>query len=568
MTSFGARLGTSFERMRSATLNAWAWMRSGWKRPVCRAAPFAVLSATLVITLNNHKLFALAAERIDLPSISGIACVLSIFLALTGMVSLAFLLLGHPYVIKPLVIAVLLLSAVLGYFTQELGTVFDLEMIRDIAEAFHDNNKLEAAELLSVPLAMHVFLFGVLPSALILVPRIAYGTIRRELLSRSLYAAGSVVLVAVITLPNFRYMAYFSRQNFDLRLYATPTFALNSLCRYAASSWRGARAPFLEIGADAVQRKSGRGRTVGILVVGETARADHFSLNGYGRRTNPCLEHRRLLNYPNARSGGTSTAVSVPYMFSFLGARTFTPDRAAHQSNVLDVLSRAGVKVVWIDNNSGNKGVCDRIGCINLRQDADPASPYYSDGGYYDAELVDELQKHFESTETDLLIVLHTMGSHGPAYFRRYPQAFEVFKPCCKQSSPQRAPQEEVINAYDNTILYTDHVLDRLIAFLEGRKDSEDSFLLYVSDHGESLGENGVYLHGMPDFIAPPAQTRIPMFAWLSPRIVADRGIDWAQLQGRTGAPCSHDNVPHTMLGLFEVKTSLYREPLDLLRSK
>ncbi len=564
--SIGVRLRASGDRVRKAACATWAWMRAHGKRPQIQAAPFALLSASLVILLNNSKLFTLVTERVDLLTFSGLGCVLTIFLALTGMLSFAFLLFGHPYVMKPLVMGTLTLSAVLSYFTEEVGAVFDQGMIRNVAEAIQENNKLEAAELLSVSLAMHVLLFGILPSALLLIPRIRYETVRRELFTRLLYACSLALLSALVALPNFRYLTYFSRENFELRYYATPTFALNCLRKYVTSSCRSARAPFEEIGIDAKQLKSGRARTVGILVVGETARADHFSLNGYERNTNPRLGLRSLLNFPNARAGGTSTAISVPYMFSFLGKSQFSTARAARQSNLLDVLTRAGVKVVWIDNNSGNKGVCDRIGYKDLRGGADPASVLFSDGGYFDEALLGEAEQQIESTEGDLLIVLHTMGSHGPAYYRRYPPAFEVFKPCCKASSPQRSPQAEVVNAYDNSILYTDHVLDRLIGMLERRPDGEAAFLFYASDHGESLGENGVYLHGLPEILAPAAQTRIPMLAWLSPRIVADRSLDYPQLQARTAEPSSHDNIPHTMLGLFQVRTSLYRPELDLTR--
>jgi lipid A ethanolaminephosphotransferase len=253
-------------------------------------------------------------------------------------------------------------------------------------------------------------------------------------------------------------------------------------------------------------------------------------------------------------------------MFSFLGRKKFSPERASRQSNVLDVLARAGVQVVWIDNNSGAKGVCDRLGYVDFRTGADPASPFYGELGYYDEALVGELERRIAAATGDLLIVLHTMGSHGPAYFRRYPPAFEAFTPACKESSPQRSPQAQVVNAYDNTILYTDYVLDRMIAVLEARPETERTFLFYASDHGESLGENGVYLHGLPELIAPEAQTRIPMFAWLSPRLLADRGLDEERLRAGAGAPRSHDNIPHTMLGLFEVGTSLYQEELDLTR--
>jgi lipid A ethanolaminephosphotransferase len=562
------RMRTTVERLRTRVRDGWGWVRSHGKRPECPAALFAVLSAAAVIGLNNHKLFSFVSEHVGLRSLSGLGCFISIYLLLTGMVTLAFLVLGFPYVLKPLAIVTLLLSAVLSHFTGEMGVMFDVGMIRNIAENFRDGNVREARELFSVPLAVHVLLFGVLPSGLALIPRISYGTIGRELRTRSLYAAGFTALLALFLLGNFRRLTYLTHENFVVRCYATPTYALNCLRKYATSSWREGRAPFLEIGTDAVRRKSGRARTVGVLVVGETARADHFSLNGYERKTNPRLERRPLLNYPNTRAAGTSTAYSVPYLFSFLGKNKFSTDRAANQSNLLDVLTRAGVKVVWVDNNSGSKRVSDRVTHVDLRAAPDPASPYYDDGGYRDEVLVGELERQIASTDQDLLIVLHTMGSHGPAYYRRYPPAFEVFKPCCKQSSPQRSPQDEVVNAYDNSILYTDFVLDLLIARLEARQGTEESFLFYVSDHGESLGENGVYLHGLPEVLAPSAQTHVPMLAWLSPGILAGRSLDYARLQERTRTPCSHDNVASTMLGMFEVQTSLYREDLDLLRPK
>lgn len=558
-------LPTRFDRLRDSCRRVQAWIRTHGKRPELGAAPFAVVAACLVVLLNNRRLFSLMAGHADLPSLSGFACIAAVLVALVGMVGIAFLVLGAPYVMKPLVAATLLLSSVLSYFTQELGTVFDHGMIRNIVDNVRERDSVEAFELASGALALHVLLFGVLPSVLAFLPRIVYRPFRRELISRSRVVAVGAALLALLVLPNFRYLVYFSREHPVLRCYATPTFALASLYRYAASPARGARAPFTELGADAVQQKSGRRRTVGILVVGETARADHFSLNGYGRDTNPHLGHRTLVNFPDAHASGTSTAFSVPCMFSFLGRKQFSPEAGARQSNVLDVLSHAGVKVVWIDNNSGPKHVCDRLGYVDLRDRADPSSPLFGEGCWYDEALVEALQPHLDSTPGDLLVVLHVMGSHGPAYYRRYPPAFEVFKPCCKDSSPQRSPQEEVVNAYDNSILYTDHVLDRLIALLEGRKDA--AFLYYVSDHGESLGENGIYLHGLPDVLAPAAQTHIPMLAWLSPDLVADRGLDLGRLKGRAAAACSHDNVPHTVLGLYQVTTSLYRRELDLMRS-
>ncbi|MBI2923505.1 MAG: phosphoethanolamine--lipid A transferase [Planctomycetes bacterium] len=543
-------------------------MKSRLKRPECPASALCVLTAGFVVLVNNRRMFGLLADRIDLASVQGIACFLAVFLGFSGMLGLGLLLVGHKYVLKPAAIALLMLSAVLGYFTQAYGVVFDPRMIQNIAETFVDDNRQEALELLSAPLALRVFLFGLLPSLAVLMARISWKEVRGELRQRSIYAGVMLAVFALLVLPNHRYMLYVARENVRLKYYATPTHALNSLRKYVTACWAGRGKPFVAIGQDAVQVRNGRARTIGILVVGETARADHFSLNGYPRKTNPRLEQRRLLNYTQATSSGTSTAYSVPCMFSFLTKDHFSTAKGARQSNVLDVLHYAGVKVVWIDNNSSDKGVCVRLGYTNLRQGADSTSPFYNDGGYYDEFLVEGLEKLLDGTEADVLIVLHAMGSHGPAYHRRYPAAFAKFQPSCQKDAPHESSVEEVVNAYDNTILYTDYVLDRLIGFLETLPRSCATFLLYASDHGESLGENGVYLHGLPEAIAPAAQTHIPMLLWLSDRYSAGHSIDHALLEGRADAPTSHDNIPHTLLGLFDVRTSLYRADLDLLRTK
>ena len=563
------------ESVEAPTQRARSWLgrvrdlvKSRLKRPECPASTLCVLTAGFIVLVDNRRMFGLLAERINLASVQGLACFFAIFLGLAGMLGLELLLVGHKYVLKPVAITLLMLSAVLGHFTQAYGVVFDARMIQNIAETIVDDNRQEALELMSAPLALSVLLFGLLPSLAVLMTRIAWKNVRGELRQRSIYAGVMLAVFALLVLPNYRYMLFVARENVRLKYYATPTHALNSLRKYVTASWAGRGKPFVAIGEDAVQARNGRPRTVGILVVGETARADHFSLNGYARKTNPRLEQRPLLNYTRATSSGTSTAYSVPCMFSFLTKKHFSTEKGARQSNVLDVLHRAGVKVVWIDNNSSDKGVCARLGYTNLRQGADRTSPFYNDGGYYDEFLVEGLEKHLDGTEADVLIVLHAMGSHGPAYHRRYPAAFEKFQPSCRKDAPQESSFEEVVNAYDNTILYTDYVLDRLIGFLDSLQGSCATFLLYASDHGESLGENGVYLHGLPDVLAPSAQTHIPMLLWLSDRYSAGHSLDCKLLKDRVDFPTSHDNIPHTLLGLFDVRTAVYRADLDLLRTK
>ena len=362
---------------------------------------------------------------------------------------------------------------------------------------------------------------------------------------------------------NFKYITYFSRENRDLEVYLTPFYPARTSAQLYLRAHEAKKFVFTELGDDAVQSPVAAERTVGIMVVGETARRGNFSLNGYERVTNPKLSQRNIINFDNVTSCGTSTAFSVPCMFSFLGQSDYTPEKAGQQSNVLDVLQKAGVKTVWVDSNSSCKGVCKRIENTNLLSAADVTNPLFVDGAWHDEVLLENVDQYLNSTEGDVLLVLHSMGSHGPAYYRRYPDIYAKFTPYCQSKAPQDCSTEQILNAYDNTILYTDHVLASLIDRLDARNDN--SFLFYASDHGESLGENGIYLHGLPRFLAPAEQQEVPMLAWLSPELMQAR--DWAMPTGRVkqiDAPLTHDNISSTLLGLYEIDTALYQPSLDL----
>ena len=179
-----------------------------------------------------------------------------------------------------------------------------------------------------------------------------------------------------------------------------------------------------------------------------------------------------------------------------------------------------------------------------------------------DEVLLRGLQARIDAFDRDGVIVLHMLGSHGPAYFKRYPPAFAVYQPECRTAELERCTREQIVNAYDNSIRYTEHVLSALIDLLERNGSALDIALLYVSDHGESLGEHGLYLHGMPYAIAPAEQTRVPMLMWLSPG--HRERIDVDCMRRRAHLPTSHDNLYHSVLGLMRVQTSVYRSERDL----
>jgi len=298
--------------------------------------------------------------------------------------------------------------------------------------------------------------------------------------------------------------------------------------------------------------------------VGETATASHFSLNGYERQTTPGLEERGVINYPDVHSCGTSTAVSVPCMFSARSRDAFSRSAADSEENLLDVLQRCGVQVRWRENNSGCKGVCDRVPVEWGYQLTDKPS-LLSEDGVYDGALLEGLPDLIDQGNGDLLVVLHQLGSHGPAYAKRAPDDAKRFLPECSQADLQNCAQEEMINAYDNTIVYTDMVLSQLIDLLEPVAADARVAMLYVSDHGESLGENGVYLHGYPCWLAPDEQTHVPMVLWLGPDSAQGLGLDMSLVEAGRHQPLSHDNLFHTLLGLFDIVTETYVQELDLL---
>jgi lipid A ethanolaminephosphotransferase len=316
-------------------------------------------------------------------------------------------------------------------------------------------------------------------------------------------------------------------------------------------------------GPELAKRKK---KSLVIFVVGETARADHFSLNGYERDTNPELKKQDILNFTGVHACGTSTAVSVPCMFAVFPREDFSNKKGKTYEGVLDVLQRAGISVFWRDNNSDCKGTCLRIANDDVSKRKN--SPFCNERRCLDEVMLEDLQAYIDGLEDNALIVLHSDGSHGPEYFDRYPESMERFKPVCRTNQLSSCSTEELVNVYDNTILYTDYFLSQVIELLKRNEAERDTAMIYVSDHGESLGENGLYLHAAPYSIAPEAQTHVPMVMWFSPGAYQDWGISKDCMQAKQGDPeLSHDNIFHSLLGLFDVQSTVYQSGLDMFSS-
>jgi lipid A ethanolaminephosphotransferase len=388
----------------------------------------------------------------------------------------------------------------------------------------------------------------------------------RALVVRTGWIAASVAAGSVSLLLVFADFASLMNNHRDVRYLITPGNVLASL---AENSWGQLKRPGgqqrVAVGADATLAPASLSRRpqLFVLVVGETARAQNFSLNGYPRSTAPELARHGVINFPHATACGTSTEVSLPCMFSPFGRAHYDEKKIRTHESVLHVLAHAGVDVLWRDNQAGCKGVCD--GLPHEQLDAAGDASLCASGQCMDEILLRGMDQVLRDHRGNLFVVMHQLGSHGPAYFRRYPPAFRKFTPACENDDLRGCSPQEVVNAYDNSLLYTDFFLGKLIDFLDAAQKTHDTAMLYVSDHGESLGEGGLYLHGMPWAIAPHAQTQVPFVLWVSPSFRESHALDLQCERDRAnGHLVSHDNLFHSLLGIFGVQTRAYDPTLDV----
>lgn len=526
-------------------------------RPL-RAEWLALLMALLFVTLFNLPFWRHLLQIMAPLDGQDVRMLLLAFVFVTAFFTLLLLLLLWPRLAKPLLTLLLLLTAAVSYFMNQYGVLIDSDMVRNALQT----DVAEAGDLLSWRLLLTVLLLGGLPSWWLWRTPLHFRAALPELGVRALALLLSGAVLLLVALGAYQDFASLFRNHRELRLELTPSNYLQATSSYLRKV-NATPQPLLRIGGDARRdaAASGKPRLL-VLVVGETARADHFSLNGYARPTNPQLAKvAGLLNFPDVWSCGTETAISVPCMFSSRPRDSFDAEEARHRENLLDVLAHAGVQVSWRDNNSGCKEVCKRVTSSMLYDSNDPR--FCSGGECHDAILLDSLAARLQNLRGDSVLVLHQKGSHGPAYYKRYPAAFGRFGPVCETGELQKCSREQIVNAFDNTILYTDQVLAQLIATLQAAPQVASS-MVYLSDHGESLGENNLYLHATPYLIAPDAQKHIPMLAWFSPRWQQDSGLDQACLQAASQQRYSHDNLFHSVLGLMAVRTALYQPALDI----
>ncbi len=514
-----------------------------------------IFTALFLIVFDNIAFFSNVLNVYPL-NLKNAGFLASLAFGFAGVIVLLLTLLCSRHLIKPVVITLLIVSSFTSYFMDSYNTVIDDSMINNIINTDYE----ESLDLLSFKLIVYVSLLGVLPSYLVYKMRLSFRPGWGGVMGRvKLFIITLVSVVAVVFVFSDFYSS-FIREHKPLRFYSNPSYYIYSIGKYIHGLFKSTQLPFKTIGLDAKIAESKPLKKLVIFVVGETARADRFSLNGYPAETNPLLKKQDIVSFTNFWSCGTSTAVSVPCMFSRYNASEYSKEKAQTTENVLDVLTHAGVNVLWLDNNSDSKNVADRVPYLSYKN---PDLNSVCDPECRDVGMLRKLDSYINEHRSEhLFIVLHQMGNHGPAYYKRYPAAYEKFTPVCKTNQLEDCSIQELNNAYDNAILYTDYFLSEVIGFLKQNSEDFETAMFYVSDHGESLGENGLYLHGLPNYIAPDSQRHVSAVLWLGSSFT---GIDKNQLNSNQGAKYSHDHVFHTILGLMGVETSVYDKNLDIL---
>ncbi|NRD75111.1 phosphoethanolamine--lipid A transferase [Shewanella sp. VB17] len=522
----------------------------------------SLLAIYFAVVLNfpfNQEIYQLAGQGKLLFSLTPV-------LLLTGGFLIVFSLILWKFTLKPLMIFLIISAAAAMYATSQYNVFFDYSMIENIFET----NSGEAFSYVNTQSILFVICIGILPSLWLL--NLDITTHHRwyiSLLRRLVFIIIGIFIIAITAL--FFYKDYVSvvRNNSYLKKMINPAHFYNSV-RYINNRYFTEPLRYQNQGLDATISTSANDKPrLLILVVGETARAQNMAHNGYARNTNPYTQDLGIVSLQNVSSCGTATAHSLPCMFSSLPQSQYQREKANAQDNVLDILSYAGVDITWYENDGGDKSVAKNVVKHDIANDK--SNPFCDGYSCYDEVLVQRLEQQLKQQVesgkklNNQLIALHTIGSHGPTYWERYPSEKEVFKPACRRSDIQNCTDQEIVNVYDNTLVYTDYILSLVITILNDYSEQYNVAMLYVSDHGESLGENGLYLHGTPYAFAPKEQTQVPWFMWLPEQYVEATQLDYSCLIriAKTGA-FSHDNLFHSLLGMFSVKTNLKDEKLDI----
>ena len=391
----------------------------------------------------------------------------------------------------------------------------------------------EASGFFSFSFVLYVVFLGILPGVWLFMQKIDYGSWKRYFSN----IGGALAVVLAVALANMQNWPWIDRNSTELGSLLMPwSYTVNSVRFYNAEKKRNQKEIPLPDATIANDSKD-----VCILIIGESARRENFSLYGYKKETNPLM----------AKDSVTALVADAAATYTTAGVKALLSHKPGGKLYEIlpNYLNRTGVDVIWRTNNWGEPPVH-----IQQYQKMGKLKEMYPEAdGRYDGILLAGLKEVIENSEKDKVVIfLHTGTSHGPTYNKKYPAEFEVFTPVCNTVEMSKADPAELMNAYDNTIVYTDYLVHSAIDILRSIHDRRGC-VLFVSDHGESLGENNLYMHGVPMSMAPKEQVEIPFIVWTSDKTPVKDLEKVGQY-----------HVFHSVLDFLGIESPIFNEELNI----
>ncbi len=491
-----------------------------------KLSSFALIVSFINVILYHFPFFNFVCKNIEINSLNGVLLIVSLVvvaLFLNAVVFYIFLyLLGR--VGKWLIVIFFNINAVVMYFVNTYGVIIDRTMIGNIL----NTNFEESSAFFSFALVLYIVFLGILPSIFILKFKTIKDKLKKFLIQTSLV----FVLLGGIAYANAANWLWIDKYSTELGALAMPWSYVVNTFRYFHKKSKVNKEQILLPDAKIKNNE----KSVLILVIGESARSQNFSLYGYEKNTNPLLSKIENVHHYKAESCATYTTAGVKCILEH--------EETGKLYEILpNYLFRNGVDVCWRTTNWGEPTVK-----INTYQGRKDLEKWCKEDCNYDGVLLGGLKEQILGSKKDkILIILHTSTSHGPTYYKKYPPRFEVFKPVCKSVELAKCSQQELINAYDNTIVYTDYLLATIINELKELKDYK-SAMIYISDHGESLGEKNLYMHGVPRSFAPKEQYEIPFIVWSSSN----------SKKAKDDETASQHHIFHSVLDFLDVESPVY----------
>lgn len=497
---------------------------------------FVVIMSSLLFILFHYPFFKFVFNNVDYKSFTGVSIIVSLVIAMLVANAFALFLIFFlsRLVGKILLVLFFIINAVAVYFINTYSVIIDESMIGNVL----NTNYSESSSFFSIKLVLYVVLLGILPSIFIIKAKIITVTVKKFLVSISL----TLLFLLTLAFANASNWLWIDKNSKTLGGLAMPwSYAVNIPLFYIHQFKKNEKEILLPDATIKDNQKS-----VVILVIGESARSENFSLYGYPKNTNPLLSKTPNVSHFNATSDATYTTAGVKSIVEH--------ENTDELYEILpNYLYRNNVDVIWRTTNWGEPPVH-----IKNYQNREALMPNCKgDGCDYDGILLSGLKEQIlASKKNKILIVLHTSTSHGPTYSKKYPAQFEIFKPVCNSVELGNCSHTELVNAYDNTIVYTDYLLANVIEDLKQLQEYK-SAMIFVSDHGESLGENNLYMHGLPRSIAPKQQYEIPFIVWTS---------DNSARQMKPNKILTQNYVFHSVLNFLNIQSPVYKEQMNIFK--